>query len=346
MLAARVAPAACAAVVKADGYGLGAARVAAALSAAGCRCFFVAHLAEAVALRDVLGPEPVVQVLNGLPPGTEPVFVHRGLWPVLNSLDQVERWHHHARAAGRPLPASLQLDTGMSRFGLPSPDLDRLAAHPAMLEGIDLRLVMSHLGCADDPADERNEQQRLLFERLRATLPAVPASLAASSGIFLGRRFHLDLVRPGAALYGVPPQNGSPNPMRPVVRLEGRVVQLRAVPAGAWVGYGARFEAVAPMRIATVAVGYADGFLRAGGGRGIATLPEGGPALPIIGRISMDSLGVDVSALPPERLREGDTLDLIGPHRPLADAAAAAGTIGYEMLTSLGQRYHRRYEGG
>ncbi len=336
----RVAPAECAAVVKADAYGLGVERVAPALAAAGCRSFFVAHLGEGVQLRPLLPRGCVIHVLNGIPPGTDAEFAAHRLLPVLNSLEQVAGWQALAAAQGRRLPAALQVDTGMSRFGL-APEEVRAALHaPASIE---IRLLMSHLGCADEPDHPANEDQLDRFAAIADLLPGTPSSLAASSGIFLGPRYHRGMVRPGAALYGVPPNLARPNPMRPVVRLQARVAQLRAVPEGAWVGYGAGYTARRPSRIATLGVGYADGFLRAGGNVGAASLPGGGPPLPIVGRISMDSLAVDATDLPDAALREGDALDLIGPHRPLEDAARAAGTIGYELLTSLGHRYHRHY---
>ncbi len=336
----RAAPAECAAVVKADAYGLGVARVAPALAAAGCRSFFVAHLGEGVALRPLLPRGCAIHVLNGIPPGTEADFAAHRLLPVLNSLEQVAGWQALSAAQGRRLPAALQIDTGMSRFGLAPGDVQ---AAIAAASAIEIRLLMSHLGCADEPEHPANEAQLGRFAAVAALLPGTPSSLAASSGIFLGPRYHHGMVRPGAALYGVPPNAARPNPMRPVVRLQARVAQLRAVPAGAWVGYGAGYTTSRPSRIATMGVGYADGFLRAGGNSGAASLPGGGPRLPIVGRISMDSLAVDATDLPDAALHEGDALDLIGPHRPLEDAARAAGTIGYELLTSLGHRYHRHY---
>ncbi len=341
-LAAIAHPAECAAVLKADAYGLGVAAVAPVLAAAGCRSFFVAHLGEGIALRDLLGPDPSVFVLNGIPPGTAPEFDAHRLLPVLNSLGQVAEWQRLAASRGRRLPATLQVDTGMSRFGL-SPEEVQALGGPDGYAGIDVRLVMSHLGCADEPSHPANESQRAAFARLRPLLPAAPASLAASYGIFLGPAFRLDMVRPGVALFGVPPGAGRPNPLRATVRLQGRIVQTRWISPGAFVGYGARFVAERPSRIATVAIGYADGFLRAGGERGVAFLPGGGPPLPIVGRISMDCLGVDVTDAPDPALGEGMALDLIGPHRPVEAAAAAAGTIAYEMLTALGHRYHRHY---
>ena len=340
-LAAAAHPAECAAVVKADAYGLGVAAVAPVLAAAGCCSFFVAHLDEGIALRGLLGAAPSIFVLNGVPPGTAGEFDAHRLLPVLNSARQVGEWQHLAASRGQPRPAAIQVDTGMSRFGLSPGEVHGLAERPDGFAGIATRLVMSHLGCADEPAHPANQSQRDAFAQLRPLLPPAPASLAASFGIFLGPSYHLDMVRPGVALFGGAASH-SPS-LRPVVRLQGRIVQTRLIPAGAFVGYGARFVAERPSRIATVAVGYADGFLRAGGGRGVACLPEGGPPLPIVGRISMDCLGVDVTDAPEAALQEGMALDLIGPHRPLEDAATAAGTIGYEMLTALGQRYHRCY---
>ena len=284
-------------------------------------------------------------VLNGIPPGTAARFVADELLPVLNSAEQVAAWRAEADAQNRTLPAAVQLDTGMSRFGL-APE-EAAPAIAACGGRIAVRLLMSHLACADEPEHPANGAQLQRFERiaaaLRGALPGVALSLAASSSIFLGPRYHFDMVRPGAALYGVAPNALRPNPMRPTVRLQARVAQLRTVAPGAFVGYGASHTADRPSRIATLGVGYADGFLRAGGNAGAASLPEGGPLLPIVGRISMDSLAVDATDLPDGALREGDALDLIGPHRPLEDAARDAGTIGYELLTSLGHRYGRRY---
>ncbi|MCQ8279767.1 alanine racemase [Acetobacteraceae bacterium KSS8] len=344
-LSERASGAECAAVVKANAYGLGMERVAPALHAAGARSFFVAHLAEGVALRAVLGPDAAIHVLNGIPPGTAARFDAHALLPVLNSLNQVAEWSALADALGRTLPAALQFDTGMSRFGLSPADADTLEREPWRLERVSVILAMSHLGCADTPDHPANTQQRAAFEGLRARFAFPRWSLAASSGIFLQSAFHYDLVRPGAALYGVPPSAARPNPMRPVIRLEGRVVQCREIPAGAWVGYGATHVAARDSLIATVAVGYADGFLRAGSGRGAAVLPGWPGELPIIGRISMDCLAVDATGVDPALLPEGAALELIGPTRRLEDAAEAAGTIGYEMLTALGARYGRTYEG-
>ncbi|GAA4494862.1 alanine racemase [Gluconacetobacter tumulicola] len=334
----------CAAAVKADAYGLGAARVVPALHRAGCRTFFVAHLAEGAAIRPLLGADSTIFVLNGPMPGTEAAMRQAGLVPVLNSLEQIANWRALAHQAGTPLPAALQLDSGMSRFGLSDEDVATLLSEDTPLAGLTPLLVMSHLACADEPAHPANRAQRTTFLRLRAQLPALPASLAASSGLFLGADWHFDMVRPGAALYGINPTPGQPNPMQPVVRLQARIVQTRQIGPGTAVGYGAGFIADRPSRIATLGVGYGDGFPRAIGGHGHAILPERPDLrLPIVGRISMDCLAVDVTTLGDTPLAPGTALDLIGPHHPLEDAAEAAGTIGYELLTGLGRRYHRVY---
>ncbi len=346
LLRDRAEPALCAAVVKADGYGLGAAAVASRLRREGCRHFFVAHLHEGAALRPCLERDSILYVLNGPMPGSCEALLQHGLTPVLNSLDQLAEWQALSRREGRPLAAVLQFDTGMSRFGLSAAEAEALAGDPARLDGVAPVLLMSHLACADTPAHPANTAQRLRFEALAALLPGVRTSLAASSGSFLGPEYRFGMIRPGAALYGVNPAPGRPNPMHPVIRLQGRIVQVRWIPPGASVGYGARYVAAAPRRIATVGVGYADGLLRASGGRGVATLSSGeATELPIVGRISMDSLALDVTALGEAPLPPGTEIDLIGPLRSLDDAAEAAGTIGYEMLTALGGRYHRRYLG-
>ena len=332
-LAARAAPACCGAVVKADAYGLGADRVAPALARAGCRRFFVAHLAEGIALRRVLGAGPAIAVLHGPPPGRAPDFAVASLIPVLNSLAQAQAW----AAFDAARPCILQIDSAMHRLGVPAEELAALPALPG------LRLVISHLACADDPSHPANAAQLAAFRAHSLRWPGVPRSLAASSGIFLGRDWHFDLVRPGAALYGLAPAPGV-NPMRPVVRLQAPVVQTRMVAAGEGVGYGHAWRAPAPARIATLAIGYADGLPRSLGGRGTAWLD--GTPLPVVGRVSMDSITVDVSALPEHAVRPGLLLDLIGPHGDADALAAAAGTIGYELLTRLGRRFVRHYTGG
>ncbi len=342
LLARRAGQAACAAVVKADAYGLGAGRVAPVLAEAGCRHFFVAQVGEGVGLRAILGPGPIIGILNGTTPGSEAACAASGLVPVLNDAAQLEAWTGLARRLGRRLPAILQVDSGMTRFGFDPAEALALLDEPDSCDGITLTLVMSHLACADTPEHPANAAQRAAFSAFRRRLPHVPASLAASSGIVLGPDFHFDMVRPGAALYGIAPQPGRDNPMRPVVSLRARVMQVRAVPAGTPVGYGHTAVTTRPSRLATVAVGYADGFPR--GTDGAAGFLAG-TRLPLIGRVSMDSLVLDATDVPPGAIGPGSLVDLIGPEQGVDALAAASGTIGYEVLTRLGQRFHRSYTG-
>jgi alanine racemase len=332
--------AACAAVVKADAYGLGAEKVAPVLARAGCRQFFVAHLNEGIELRRILGSSATIAVLHGPPAGTEADFLAHDVVPVLNSLDQVSRWAATALSAGTKLPAVLQADTGMARFGLSESDVRTLVDDQQRLDALDVRLLISHLACADELGHPANAVQLSLFRQIGAILGGCRMSLAASSGIFLGPEYHFNLVRPGAALYGIAPQADRPNPMRPVVRLQGKVMQIRDVPAGTPVGYGHTARTKSASKLATVAVGYADGFLRSLSGRGAWV---NGSYLPIIGRVSMDSIVLDATALPEGSLLPGALVDLIGPDQDLDALAREAGTIGYELLTSLGTRYHRQY---
>jgi alanine racemase len=316
-------------VVKADGYGLGARQIAAALYNAGCRHFFVAYLSEALAIRDLV-PDAMLGVLSGLIPGTEADYAAHHLTPVLGSLDEIDRWRGDA---------ILHIDTGMSRLGLSAREMTALADDPARLSGLTIRYVMTHLVASECPDDPINALQRRRFAAGRAMLPPAPASLANSSGIFLGAGFGSDLARPGAALYGVNPTPGLPSPMRPVVRLSVRVLAVRAVQAGATVGYNATWTAARSSRIATAALGYADGFHRSLSGRGAACFD--GTPVPLVGRVSMDLTTFDVTDL--LDVQPGCWLEVLGPHLSPDDVAAAAGTNGYEVLTSLGQRFHRVY---
>jgi alanine racemase len=333
-----------AAVVKADAYGLGLDRVAPTLAAAGARDFFVAQLNEAIELRAILGTEPRIFVLNGLTLGAERDYLSHDLIPVLNSLTEVEAWYGLCHSESRKLAAALHVDTGMNRLGLPADELERLAEEPTHLEGFDLVLVMSHLACAEEPEHPLNGRQLAAFQAARARLPPAPASLANSSGIFLGPDYHFDLARPGVALYGVNPTPGRVNPMRQVVRLQGKILQIRDVDAPQSVGYGATYPLSGPTRLATVAVGYADGYLRALSDHGSAFIE--GRKVAVVGRVSMDLITLDITAVPQAAARPGALIDLLGPDHDLDALARQAGTIGYELLTSLGRRYHRDYKGG
>jgi len=331
-----------AAVVKADAYGLGAQAVAAALAADGCRNFFVAHIEEGVALRAAV-PTASIFVLHGVAPGAEGAMCAYGLIPVLSTLAQIALWRERAARRGKALPAALHVDTGMARLGLSEAEVDALAADPALLAGLDLRLVISHLAAAEEKDNPSNEAQRQKFEVLRKRLPKAPASLANSSGVFLGAGYHFDLLRPGAALYGIAPRAGEPNPLAQVLKLSARVLRVDTLPAHTAVGYNGRHVTAAPSRIATLSLGYADGFFRALG-NARANAGFAGQKLPIVGNVSMDMITVDASALPEGRLREGDFVDVIGGDADGVDALAqAAGTIGYEILTALGARLQRRH---
>ena len=346
-LARRAAPAACAAVVKADGYGCGITPVSAALAKAGCDTFFVAHLAEGRSVRAV-SPDATIYVLNGLAPGTAPAHADAGLRPVLGSRAELAEWQAFARGSGWQGGAALHVDTGMNRLGLSFAEAERLSREPAS-ERVGLSLVMSHLACAETPDHALNAKQMAAFRKVRALFPGIAGSLANSSGIFLDPDAHHDLVRPGVALYGANPTPGHLNPMRPVVKLRGRIVQVRNVEAGETVGYGATWTARQPTRIAVVSVGYADGLLRAASchdGKAGADAIIAGHRCPLAGVVSMDLLAVDVSALPKGHPRRGDFATLIGDGIGVDDLAAHAGTIGYEILVSLGSRYARVYQGG
>ncbi|MEH3107923.1 MAG: alanine racemase [Sphingomonas fennica] len=337
LIAARAAPAAVGGVVKADGYGLGAERIAAVLAREGCRDFFVATLDEAIALAPALAAEARLFVLNGLVRGAEGRAAAIGAIPVLNSVEQVADWA--AAAPGRA--AAIQIDSGMSRLGLSPGDALALAGDARRMAALNPLLLMSHLAAADVPGAAANAAQAARFAQVAAAFPGVPRSLANSGGVLLGGLAH-DLVRPGIALYGGAPQAG-PNPMRGVVTLEARIVQLRDVGAGTGVGYGLDWVAARPSRIATVGVGYADGWPRALGNVGAVAI--GGRRVPIVGRVSMDSMTLDVTDVDGTALAGDFPVQLIGPDRPLDAVAAEAGTIAYEILTRAGPRYARRYRG-
>jgi alanine racemase len=346
-LARRAAPAACAAVVKADGYGCGAAPVAQALAKAGCGTFFAAHLAEGRSVRAAV-PGATIHVLNGLAPGTASAYAGSDLRPVIGNLAELAEWQAFVRATGWQGGAALHIDTGMNRLGLGFEEAEWLSRQSAG-ERAGLTLVMSHLACAETPDHPLNAKQMAAFHAIRAMFPGIPGSLANSSGMFLDPDAHHDLVRPGVALYGGNPTPTHLNPMQPVVTLRGRIVQVRTVTPGETVGYGATWTAQRPTQIAVVSIGYADGLLRSASGRDDragADAIVAGRRCPVAGMVSMDLLAIDVSQVPGQRPRRGDYATLIGDGIGIDDLAAHAGTIGYEILTSLGRRYARLYRGG
>jgi alanine racemase len=341
-------PAECAAVVKADAYGIGMAEAAPVLWRAGCKIFFVATLAEAKALRSLL-PEAVIYMFSGLLPGTAAMFRTHDLRPVLNSAEEIKEWATYSASVGEKLPCAVHVDSGMNRLGLSAHEVEAVASARDLWTAMTLSLVMSHLACADDPTHPKSETQLQAFDRLRALLPDSIASLANSAGILLGRSYAYDLVRPGIALYGGHPQRQGPNPFQPVVHLAGRILQVRTVAPGETVGYGATRTLRRASRVATVAVGYADGFFRAlstkDGTEGLV-VSIGGHAAPVLGRVSMDLISVDVTGVPEALSQRGAWVELIGPNVTAQEFAARAGTIDYEVLTNLGRRALRRYIGG
>ncbi|HXP77424.1 MAG TPA: alanine racemase [Stellaceae bacterium] len=332
----------CAAVVKADGYGLGAAPVAKMLASAGCKTFFVATLEEGLALRETLKTAEIA-VLNGLLPRTEADVLRARLIPVLNDLGQLDVWRKLTLPLKQRPAAILHLDTGLSRLGLSRAETQVLLGEPDRLAGVSLRAILSHLVVAEDPKHGKNAEQRRLFLAARRKLPPAPASLAASSGIFLGPDFHFDMVRAGAALYGINPLTDQLNPMSQVIHLKGRIIQVHDVDRGETVGYGAEHRMDRGGRIATVAVGYADGWFRSSKGRAMASIA--GRQVPVVGRISMDLMTLDVTGLDPALVQVGGFADLIDAKNPADVVGTRAGTIGYEVLTALGRRYHRVYHG-
>src|SRR6266403_2383550 len=345
-LASLTVPVECAAVVKADGYGCGLEPVTRTLYSAGCRTFFVADAAEGRRVRTV-APDAAIYVLNGVMPGSAQAFAADDLRPVINSTTELAEWDAFVATKNWRGGAALHVDTGMNRLGITVEEAAAIAPR-LQSENHGFTLVMSHLACAESPDHPMNARQVRLFRDIRMLYRGVASSLANSSGIFLGERAYCDLVRPGVALYGVNPTPGKTNPMRPVVELKGRIIQVRAVDKGESVGYGAAFTATRPSRVAIVAVGYADGFLRsasAANGKPAAQVIIAGKRCPIAGHVSMDVLAVDVTDLPDGTARRGDFATLIGDGMGVDDVAAAMGTIGYEVLTHLGPRYHRVYKG-
>lgn len=335
----------CAATIKADAYGTGQSETAKRLYQAGCRTFFVAVPTEAIRLRKTL-PDAIIYALDGLFPGTADHYLANDIRPVLGSLEELSEWIGHCNSAGRSLDAAVHVDTGIHRLGL-SPDEFSTALPDAQVMGrFSPSLVMSHLACAASPDHPMNQRQLDLFTHLTALVPDVPRSLANSAGVLLGHEFHFDLVRPGIALFGGKPIDGKPNPMRPVAKVEAKIMIVRDVPACDTIGYGASQTARTPLKNAVVAAGYADGLLRRAGScddrpGGFAMIS--GHKAPILGRISMDMITLDVTHVPEHLLKRGAYVEMLGPNVAAADLAAYAETIDYEFLTSLGRRFERVY---
>ena len=343
LLKEKASPAKTAAVVKANAYGLGVERIAPLLQMVGCRTFFVATLDEAIQLRLIL-PKADIHVFNGILPGWPEVMIEYNLRPVLNRLDQINLWLRHVEKLETPILPDLHVDTGMSRLGLTPKEVETFVQTPGFSKGIKLDVLLSHLATADTPNHRLNQEQLNKFHKLEPQFRANRKSLAASSGIFLGSNYHFDLVRPGFALYGGNPVPELPNPMAQVIRLQGRILQVRSVDTPQGVGYGASYKVSGPTKIATVALGYGDGYLRSLGNTGKVWIEA--HEAQVVGRISMDLTTVDVTPIPENLTQEGELVDFIGPGQTVDQVAATAGTIGYEFLTRLGARLHREYVGG
>ena len=340
-------PAECAAVIKANAYGCGIAPVARALAAAGCKTFFVATLDEARAAR-AAAPSPAIYVLDGLFQNTAEAYAEIDCKPVIGDLNELAEWDVFCRRSGWSGGAAIHIDTGMNRLGLTITEAQGII--PRVNAGDHgITLVLSHLVSAELVNSPVNARQLGAFREIASLFAGVPASLSNSSGIYLGAPFQFDLVRPGAALYGVNPTPEADNPMQPVVDLKGRIVHIRNVERGETVGYGGTWTTRRPTRLAIVAAGYADGYFRAAGasdGTRGAEVVVAGKRCPIAGRISMDLMAVDITDLDKNAARRGHMATLIGEGITVDELAHHFGTIGYEVLTSLGARYARIYKGG
>ncbi|TWF56831.1 alanine racemase [Neorhizobium alkalisoli] len=349
-MAKRSGKARTAAVVKADAYGLGLEDCGVAFYEAGARDFFVAVVQEGMTLRNY-APDARIYVLSGIWPGQEKLFFENDLVPVLVSEEQLAFWMSVTAEFGEH-PCALHIDTGFNRLGIPLEDAIAFAddvSRPASFSPV---LVLSHLHSGDTPSSELNRRQLESFQRVAAAFEGVPASLAASSGTFLGAEYHFDLTRPGIAVYGGEAVGGVKNPMRPVAKAEARIIQIRDARKGETVSYGGTTTLSRDSRLAIVSAGYADGYLRSLSGSGVplrGAVPEGafgfiaGHRVPVVGRVTMDLTIFDVTDVPASKIQAGDYVELFGPNMPLDEVARAGGTIGYELLTSLGLRYERRY---
>lgn len=329
--------------IKANAYGLGAEQVAKSLWLSGARTFFVATIDEAIALRAILN-EAYILMLHGYQDEKESqeLYVKLNIIPVLNSLLQIKNYEQLARTTEKKLPAVLHFDTGMNRLGLGSDETQILLQNPDKLSALDIKLVMSHFSSSDEKESPLNEQQFKKFQAIYHNFPGIARSLCNSSGIFRSEQYHLDLTRPGMALYGLNPTPETANPMKPVVSAYAPIVQIKKADKTSTAGYNASYRFAKDTYLAVVSVGYADGLLRTLGNKG--ALYWKGIALPIRGRVSMDLVICDLCDLAEKNFpKTGDLLEVIGPSQSADDLARAAGTIGYEILTSLGQRYKRIY---
>jgi alanine racemase len=341
LLAHKAKTAQTAAAIKGDAYGLGVKQVAKTLWNAGCRSFYVARPEEGATLRAIL-PRAAITVLDGLYEGQAAFYRKHKLIPALTTMLQIHDWARN----GKGEPCSLHIDTGINRVGLQPQDWLAFTGDDKLLRTLNIRMLMSHLACGDDNQSPMNQQQLDKFKAIHAGVPHLSASLANSPGIFLGKAYHFDEVRPGVALYGGNPTPYQKNPMKPVVTLEARILQVRNIQQGDTVGYSATWTAKCPSRIAIIAAGYADGIARKLSSHqtnGPAQVAIAGQRCPIVGRVSMDMMTIDVTDVPERKLAKVTHAELFGKHISVDEAAGWAGTISYELLTHLGKRYARVY---
>jgi alanine racemase len=340
-----------ASVVKANGYGLGLGEVGLSLAAAGCEVFFVATPDEGIRLRKVLKSREIF-VFSGLSARNAPAYAESNLIPVINTFDDIAVWSEFWRLRGSRRPCALQIDTGMNRLGFSNADVDKIGRNDKILNSINIITILSHLACADDPDNAMNQQQLERFGEVSKLFKESELSLANSAGIGLGPQFHFNLVRPGIALYGGEFSSTPENSMNVVASAEARIVQVRQVKMGEVIGYGSAHKFTRDSKVALVAAGYGDGYMRAASGNGVPLRDDhsgggkgalAGHIVPVLGRISMDFTAFDVSDVPAQSVEDARYIELFGKTIILDEAARAAGTIGYELLTSLGQRYFRNH---
>ncbi len=330
----------CAAVLKANAYGMGIKEVAQRLYHEGCRHFFVALISEGIELMSILKKDAEIFILNGLRKGDEDIYAHFNLIPVLGDPHQIHIWNSFCERKGKCLKAVLHFDTGMTRTGLPSKAVQNLGV--LQVSNMEIVCVMSHLVCTYQPDHPMNEMQRLNFETLKKKFPFAKASLANSGGFMLGQKYHMDMIRPGLAFTGCP--TAVPKGFykyKPAIKAFAQILQINEIQAGESVGYDATFVANRTSRIATLGVGYADGYFRNLSNKGEVFF--NGHKLPIVGRISMDLMTIDVTSLDPQTIHPGDWVELFGDNIPLHEVAEKAGTISYELITRLGSRFERFY---
>jgi len=330
----------CAAVLKANAYGMGVKEVAPRLYQEGCRHFFVAHLSEAIELKCHVGQDTSIYVLNGLREGDEEVYVHYNLIPVLSDLSQIQVWNAFSKSKQQCLKAALHFDTGMTRTGITPKNINTMEV--SELSHTEIVCVMSHLACTYQASHPMNETQRHSFDTLRKGFPFALSSLANSGGFFLGPEYHYNLIRVGLALTGCRTAiSRGDNVLKPALKAYAQILQINEISRGDSVGYDATFIASRASRIATLGVGYADGYLRSLSNRGEVYFD--GQKLPVVGKVSMDLLTVDLTDVPPSKIHVGDWVELFGDHLFVDDLAEKAGTVSWEIFTRLGPRFERFY---